>query len=55
MVIIKTKELKVEEIDLRKKEQAIQIMDEMRKKHKVRVGEKTSTEVIRHFRDTRYK
>ena len=26
----------------------------MRKRHKVRVGEKTSTEIIRHFRDTRY-
>jgi len=29
-------------------------MDEMRKRHKVRVKEKTSSEFIRNFRDTRY-
>ena len=54
MAIIKTKELKVEGLDLRKKEQAIQIMDEIRKRHKLRVGEKTAAEVIRDFRNTRY-
>lgn len=53
-VITKTQRLIIEDWDLKKKKQAIRIMDELRKKHKVRSGEKSSTQIIRHFRETRY-
>jgi len=54
MATLKVRELKIEEMDLKKKKKAAQIMDEIRKKHKIKVGEKTSSEIIRTFRDTRY-
>ena len=53
-VITKTQRLIIEDWDLKKKRQAIRIMDELRKKHKVRSREENSTQIIRHFRETRY-
>jgi len=54
MATIKTQEFKIEEIDLKEKKEAIQIMDEIRKKHRIKAGEKTSSEIIRYFRNRRY-
>lgn len=52
--ITKIRELKIEDLDLKEKRRAIQLMDKIRKKHKLKTGEKNSTEIIRHFRDARY-
>lgn len=51
----KIREFKIEVLDWEKRKQAIQVMDKLRKKHKIGTGEKNSTEIIRHFRETRYK
>ena len=53
-VVIKTQKLMIEDWDLKKKKEAIRVMDELRKKHKLKNKEKTSTQIIRHFREKRY-
>ena len=52
--VIKTQRLMIENWDLKKKKEAIRVMDELRKKHKLKNKEKTSTQIIRHFREKRY-
>jgi hypothetical protein len=54
MANTKVKELKFGEMGLKEKIKAMQIMDEIRRMHKTKKGEKTSEEIIRHLRDTRY-
>ena len=53
-VVIKTQKLMIEDWDLKKKKEAIRVMDELRKKHKLKNKEKTSTQIIRHFREKKY-
>lgn len=53
MVILKTREFKIKEIDLKEREKAMRVMDEIRKRYKIKKGEKSSPEIIRYFRDTR--
>jgi hypothetical protein len=53
--ITKEERLIIEDLDLAKRKEAIQVMDEMRKRHKLKAKEKTSVEIIRHFRNRRYK
>ncbi len=43
-----------EKLDLGKMKSAIRVMDKLRKKHKLKRGEKTSVEIIRKFRNTLY-
>jgi len=52
--VVKTQRLMIEDWDLKKKKEAIRVMDELRKKHKLKNKEKTSTQIIRHFREKRY-
>ncbi len=57
MVILKTRELKIEEIeeiDLENKKESLRVMEEIRKRHKIKTGKRSSTEIIRHFRDRPY-
>jgi hypothetical protein len=54
MANTKLKELKFEEMSLKEKIKAMQVMDEIRRMHKTKKGEKTSEEIIRQLRDTRY-
>ena len=54
MANTKVKELKFGEMGLKEKIKAMQIMDEIRRMHKTKKGEKTSEEIIRQLRDTRY-
>jgi flagellin-specific chaperone FliS len=54
MVSLKIKDLKIEERNLREMKKAIQIIDELRKRHKMKKGEITSEKIIRNLRDTRY-
>jgi hypothetical protein len=54
MANTKVKELKFGEMGLKAKIKAMQVMDEIRRMHKTKKGEKTSEEIIRHLRDTRY-
>lgn len=44
-----------EKLDLKRMKIAIRMMDKLRKKHKLKRGGKTSTEIIRKFRDTLYR
>ncbi|MBU4298781.1 hypothetical protein KJ636_01960 [Patescibacteria group bacterium] len=58
MVVLKTQELKIEEIeetDLKKKKEVLRIMEEIRKRHKIKTGKRSSTEIIRYFRDRHYR
>ena len=52
--VVKTQRLMIKDWDLKKKKEAIRVMDELRKKHKLKNKEKTSTQIIRHFREKRY-
>ncbi len=52
--VVKTQRLMIEDWDLKKKKEATRVMDELRKKHKLKNKEKTSTQIIRHFREKRY-
>ena len=54
MANTKVKELKFGEMSLKEKIKAMQVMDEIRRRHKTKKGEKTSEEIIRHLRNTRY-
>jgi hypothetical protein len=54
MASLKIKDLKIEERNLREIKEAIQIMDEIRKRHKMKKNKRTSEKIIRHLRDTRY-
>ncbi len=49
----KTQRLVIENWELKKKKEAIRVMDELRKKHKLKNKEKSSTQIIRHFRESR--
>ena len=52
--IAKTQRLMIEDWDLKKKKEAIRVMDELRKRHKLKNKEETSTQIIRHFREKRH-
>lgn len=52
ITITKNQKLKIKDLDFKKRERAIKVMDKMRKRHKLKAGEKTSSEIIRYFRNT---
>ena len=52
--ITKNRELMIENLDLKRRKWASQVMDKIRRKHRIKIGEKNSTEIVRHFRETRY-
>ena len=53
--ITKRRELIMNDLDLKRRKWAAKVMDEIRKRHKIKSGEKNSVSIIRYFRNNRYK